>query len=40
MATATATTKTKVPGSKRPGGSGSCRNETKPDRGFKPTLNI
>ncbi len=37
---ATAITKTKVPANPRPGGSGSCRNETKPDRGFKSTQNI
>ena len=50
MATATATatatgmatviTKTKVPANPRRGGGGSCRNETKPDRRFKPTQNI
>ena len=46
MATATATgmataiTKTKVPASKRPGGSGYCLNETKPGRRFKSTKNI
>jgi len=37
---ATAITKTKVPANPRRGGSGSCRNETKPDRRFKSTQNI